>query len=463
MTKRKNITKILNLILFCIIVVLGTCFSCASFVLSQGNYKINQPLSLEDCKNIALSINPKIKEALARLDASLAIIGKEKSLELPSINFTYSLNHSLNPKGPPVISNVAGEPRTFQSQSIAISTFKDQVTISQLVYDGGKVASRIKALKAISKEQSLMLKEEERQLSLNVTKSFYEVLTATQLVRVNDENLLQAKEHLRLAVASFNAGIVAKADVAFARVPLAKAELELTKAKNNLQLGMANLVSLMGLDVNTMIELKDVFLSSAAVNVSTINDAFLSLEEGLNEALANRTDLLALKERINAEEESFKAVKAGKFPTVLVSGGYGWTGYSKIDLPEFPGGNIGAIVTFPLYDGKLNKHEIKEAIAILEQAKNSLEVLKDQVELEVKGAYLNLVAAKEKERAALVALEYAKENLKLVEAQYKNGLVSIINLVDSRTAYLVSQTDVINSRYEHEQAKAVYLLAIGRH
>lgn len=411
-------------------------------------------LSLEECVSIALAKNPAIKEAVENLSVTEARTGKERSPLLPSLTFTYSAANTLNSKGAPIVSTFGDTTRNVQSQPITISTFKDQFALSQLIYDGGQIKARIDAAKAVNREQGAHLEEQRRQVVLSVAKTFYNLLSAKELVSVNEENLNKTKEHLRFAEANFKAGVVAKADVAFAKVPVAKAELELIKAQNELKLSMAGLVSTMGLEVNTELNLKE---ESKRQEVK-----MLSLEEALSEAIAKRPELEAARERIKAQEANIKWAKAGRSPTLFVSASYGWTGYSNEFLPGSPNNSIGTSLSMPLFDGRLTKYKVEEADAMLKSTKASLESITNAVLLDVKQAYLNLTASQAKQKAASTALEYAKENLRLVEGQYKTGVVSIINLVDARTLYLEGVTELSNTIYEQKLSGIIYLFAAGR-
>lgn len=412
----------------------------------------DRSLSLKECTAIALSGNPLIKEQIAALSAARANINIYKSSQLPYINFTYSATHALTPSGAPVVTSVEGVPRQFQSQPLRLSTFKDQIALTQLIYDGGEIAAKINKAKAEHREQGALLEEQKRQISLSIARTFYTALSARELVRINEENFYQANQHLRLAQANFKAGVVAKADVYFAKVPVAKAVLELTRAKNEVLLSFARLLSIMGLDVNQKIEIRD--------EPGNYND-LPSFQDALSFALNKHPDIIIAQEKINAQKENLKGIKAGKAPLAFFSAAYGWTGYSDDIFPKSPGNSISANVTVPIFDGDLVQSKTKQAESFLSRSMASLKVVEDKITLDVKQAYLSFTSAEESNKNALVAKEYAEENLRLVEGQYKAGVVSIVNLVDARATYLASEVDFMKARYAYELAKIEYLLSAG--
>ena len=255
---------------------------------------------------------------------------------------------------------------------------------------------------------------------------------------------------MRLAQANFKAGVVAKADVSFANVPVAKALLELTRAKNEVLLSFARLLSIMGLDVNQNIELED-----EPGNYNNLP----SFQDALSFALNKRPDIIMAQEKIDAQKENLKGIKAGKSPLAFFSAAYGWTGYSGDIFPKSPGNSISANITVPIFDGNLVQSETKQAESFLFRGMASLKVVEDRVTLDVKQTYLSFTSAEVNNKNAQVAKEYAEENLRLVEGQYKAGVVSIVNLVDARAAYLAGEVDFIKARYVYELAKIEYLLS----
>ena len=90
-------------------------------------------------------------------------------------------------------------------------------------------------------------------LIFQVTQAYYDVLKAQELVKVGQEILARSRENTDRVRAFVEAGIQIEADVATAQVREANDELSLLNDQNALEIAMATLPRIMGLDPATLI------------------------------------------------------------------------------------------------------------------------------------------------------------------------------------------------------------------
>ena len=84
------------------------------------------------------------------------------------------------------------------------------------------------------------------------------------------------------------------------------------------------------------------------------------------------------------------------------------------------------------------------------------------IELEVWTAYWRLTEAGEAIEAAAALTASASESARLAEGEYKNGVISIVGLIDAQTARTEADRRLIQSRLDWYTAKTRFERAVGR-
>ena len=102
----------------------------------------------------------------------------------------------------------------------------------------------------------------------------------------------------------------------------------------------------------------------------------------------------------------------------------------------------------------LLKKQVDEAKATYKKELADYENIKQNIYLEVKQAYLNLVTAQESVSVALLSMNQAKEQYEQASGRYKVGLGDAIELKDAETTYRNSQLDFYNSLLNYHVSAA---------
>ena len=136
------------------------------------------------------------------------------------------------------------------------------------------------------------------------------------------------------------------------------------------------------------------------------------LEPLVDAALGRRPEVQAAKARIRAAKALHGAVRGEFWPSVHAMGQYGWqdTGFPLDDAWL-----VGARLSWEFFPGLRTVGEVREAKARVNVLDAHLKQLELDVVKEVSQAYLLLVDGAESIVTAQVALEFATENMKLIE------------------------------------------------
>jgi outer membrane protein TolC len=115
----------------------------------------------------------------------------------------------------------------------------------------------------------------------------------------------------------------------------------------------------------------------------------------------------------------------------------------------------GLHINVPVFHGGRRKGELRSATAEVTAAVADAQTILDSISLEVNLAYRNVVAARERIDLTRVAVEQARENLRLVRVKYRNGDATPTDIVDA-------ETTLTRTQQRHDRAGYAYLAALAR-
>ena len=92
---------------------------------------------------------------------------------------------------------------------------------------------------------------------------------------------------------------------------------------------------------------------------------------------------------------------------------------------------------------------LKKARAESRAASHMLDFEKRRARMEAVQAHLGLRAAAEKVSVARDAVAAAREGLRIVENQYREGLASMVDLLDVQAAATMAEGDLVQARYDY--------------
>ena len=171
----------------------------------------------------------------------------------------------------------------------------------------------------------------------------------------------------------------------------------------------------------------------------------------INNAIEQRSDLLAALKNREVSEKYLKLIKAGRAPEVNLETGYSYNSIVRNETapaPAFRG--LSAGVTFPLKFSSLNKGSLMAADLAVKQSEIIYEETELQIRQEVLGAYNNFTAQERRIRRYNQGLVGdAEEILKGRIYAYRRGESSLIELLNAQRTYYELKVGYINALYDY--------------
>lgn len=410
----------------------------------------DESLSLTRCIEIAIKRQPNIAAAMYTVDVNQSKVGQAKANYYPQLNWSsgYSKISSSSGTSKRVL-NDSSASRFSATTGSPFDQYSSGFTLNQNIFDFGKTQTQVN-IQGLNLDSSRSdLENVLEQIIFNVKQSYFGLLAAKRNRDVAEETVTQFQLHLDQAKGFYEVGTKPKFDVTKAEVDLSNAKLNLIRAENSLKIAKANLNDAMGLPEAPDYTVED--------NLSFLKFE-TTFEESMERAYKNRSDLKSIIAQKKAAEASIGLSKKGYFPVVTGNAAYDWLG-EKFPLER--GWNVGVVISFPLFNGFLTKHQVEESTANLSVLQKNEDSLRQSVFLEVKQACLNLKEAEERIPTAEITVKQAEENLNIANGRYAAGLGNPIEVTDAEVSLSNAKVTYIQALYDYKVAQASLEKAMG--
>ena len=323
--------------------------------------------------------------------------------------------------------------------------FSNTGSISMPIYRGGQLKEGRKYARYALSSADLSLEDTMQTVRLQSTIFYFDVLQYRNLIEVYEEEVVTLQEHLRNVNAQFRVGTVAKVDVLESQVELANAMQNLVNIQNNYDVAVANLNNYIGLPADTVVRPQDTL---------TYKKYNLTLTDCTSYALENRADVAMADYAVKQAESAKKSAKSGWYPSVNA-------GISKqLDTENMFGHkindqwSIGVSASWNIFDGGITRAQVNQAEAALLRAKEVAAQTREQVQLDVQSAFLDLHAAERNIGTTQAAVILGEENYKISQVRYAAGVGTNLDVMDASRKLTEARSNYFTALYNYNTAKA---------
>ena len=412
----------------------------ASSLFAQTEKVRLDSLTFDRAVALALEHHPSLKAAEANTRASSAVLTQARAAYFPAVNLSSSTTRTegafvFNPTFPPRDQRYTNYVVSLQAQ--------------QTLYDFGKTGGRVTANENFVDAAASDAEATRHNVIANVKLAYLNFIQTERVVKVNEEAVAQAEQHLVRAKAFYSVGKRPEFDVTNAEVDLANAKVNLIRGRNLQRLAKVQLENAMGVHPAADYTVSAVF---AIPPLPTTLDSAKAL------AFAQRSELRSARARLQANHALVAAAWNQHLPTLSAAGSYIW---SAFDFPLFSRWNAGVTLSLPVFQGFNLSAQVQQAKANTDVAQANLEVLTENITLEVEQVYLSLQEANERITATTKLVEQAEQNLKLAEARYNSGVGSAIEVTDAQLSRSNARITHIQAQYDYNSALVRLRRALG--
>lgn len=409
-------------------------------------------VTLSEALRIAAQQQPQIKQARASTAAAYGRVDESRAGVLPQVvgTATYQRTTANFAPRPGFNTSLSTTPAPSWTKTYNYFTFSLQAT--QLIYDFGQTTDRWRSSEALGEVAKAQERVTFTQVQHSVRAAYWSARTAKALLQVANETLVNQQRHLSQIEGYVSNGLRPEIDLAQARTDVANARVSIINAQNQLDIARSQLSQAMGLGVEEEVDVAEEFSE-------VIDGEDGPVDALIRRALANRPELVALERQQRAQELTVRAIKGAYGPQLLATGSLTANGLALDALG--PNWAVGAQLNWPIFEGGLTKAQVREAEANVSVTQAQADAAKLQVAFDVRQAWVSVRGAKATIYASREALSSAREQLRLAEGRYENGVGSVIELGDAQLAASSAAAQLAQAEMGLGGARAQLLASIG--
>lgn len=388
---------------------------------TNGTVDLNLPKTVQ----MALDYNRDIKNSQYALKKAEYAINQARALKMPVVDYKYNMNRT-------------GGPAIYSTSN----AYTNKLEVNIPLYTGGSVEGQIATAKLDKTNAQEDILRVEQATKYSAIEGYYGLLAYQELQGVYHEAVDNLQGHLDNVQAQYNVGTKAKVDVLSSDVSLANAKTTAITADNNVAIAESNLNNILGLPLETKLNLADHQLPFDTYNIS--------LQEATDYAMKYRPEVLKAAIAVQQAEEAINIAGAADKPQVAITGTNGWSDKS------FPGidantrnWTVGAGVTYRFYDGGATKAKVNQAKQDLLVARETEQKTRESVQLQVKQAYLNIRSAAQKVEETQTVVDQARENYRIQNIRYQAGVGINLDVLDAQLSLNQAQVNHIQALYDY--------------
>jgi len=407
---------------------------CAALLLTAAPAPAQTSLTLEDAMKRAQGETSEARALATAIDEADARIRRAQSGFWPRVDLTETVQRGNQPIF--VFSSLLAQ-RRFTAANFAISSLnhpdpvtntRTAVALEQAAFDGGLTrlgveAARFERVAAVASRDAAS-----QDLAFRAAQAFVRVLQLEATARATGAAVAAAESDRQRARARREVGLVTEADVLGVDVHLADMRQRQIAASGDLTVARMEFAEAVGVP-----------LTAEVVPVRPVSRSASADEDALvREALTTHPLLRQASVRVQLADNGRRTARAALLPTVGVQAGWEFNGATL--GAQQSSWVIGAEVRVNVFRGFGDTARVAEARYAHVRATAERDRVARRVEVDIRGAFAQLAAARARGDAGRAALTQARESQRIVRDRYETGLATVTDVLRAAEATLDAES-----------------------
>lgn len=326
---------------------------------------------------------------------------------------------------------------------------------SWTLYQGGFLRQDIQQKNLQLESSNLSVLQQENDITLLITQAYLSILLDKERLVYEQEVVSTSKAQVDQAVRFFEAGSIARKDLAQLQSQLANDQYSLVLIQNAQRQDLLTLKQLLQLPTEQVFDIvsPDTIIAKAMI---------ITLQEVENNALQNRPEVKNSELEVQIATIGLDKARSGYKPSLLAGASMG-TGYSRNPSFDFLRQldndfyqQVGLTLSIPIFTKRLNKTNVAEAKIAIDQAKLNLINTKTVLSQNVERAYINVLNAQSQYNAAIEAFKYNQEAYRIANEQLKVGVADMVEFLQQKNLYIQALQAYIQAKYNAALTLKIY-------
>lgn len=338
---------------------------------------------------------------------------------------------------PPAPGNTLNEPGIGENNIL-------QVRIQQPVFNGGMAIYGKRAADAMARAAEYEHVRAEETVRFQAVQAYEGLVLATSYERVMRSALASADAHVAQAQALFDNEMVTEADLLQAHVHRNGLRQRLIEVQNMKAVAGEHIKLLTA--VQTPLPL-------AAADTEPDDTSMPATGASPHDA-ESRADIVAAREQAAAARHMAKVARGALVPHLNLQAEKNWFHHEDLFGSEADSWTVGVYATWDLFAGLENVGALRQARAESRAAEYMADFKTRQARVELVQADLERQSALERLSVARESVDAAREGLRIVENMYREGLASMVDLLDVQAMATMAEGDLVQARHDVRVSEA---------
>ena len=409
-------------------------------------------LSMEQCRDMALTASEEIKQAdnrlrQAELDDKIAATARLPKIEgsatgayvLPDIEMT---GMELAMRG----AYMAG------------------LTLTQPIYTGGKISAGRQMARLGRQIADQQLRMTRMDVLVDADNAYWSYIAVRRKVRMLESYSTQMDTIYKQTSSAVAAGMAIENDLLRIEAKRTEIEYQLQRARNGADLCRMALCNVIGAPLDTAIEPTDTTFNIESPTAMSLD-------------IARRPEVGLLEKQIDVNMQRIRDARSEMLPTVGLSAGYSYYGNIKLNgfadmgngttvpyTQEFRDG-IGIAmlaVKIPIFHWGESRKKLHKARYELDNSQLELQRNMRLMSIEAQQAVQNVEDGYRMIHTAESGLRQAEENLRVMRNRYAAAMSPLTDLLDAQSQWQQAQSNLIEAQTQYMIYRTDYLRATGQ-
>ena len=420
------------------------------FVCSEAVAQKTKTLTLDQATGIALEQNLQVAQALNNIESAQSGVLAAYGSYLPRLSASSGWGRSGSETGP-TTQSIGGVAFDVPGSTRWTSNYSANITAFYTLFDGFGREARFNSAKSNEAQVEQSYVRTKQQIVYSVQNSYLNVLKFEQQVKVTEENLNKDKKLLERITEQHRVGALPIGDLYRQQSAVAQDEYNLIAAQNTYNKAKADLLSLIGVDVNEEYTIVDPSIAGQLTQVQSDPpvQSLGSFDDLRRRAFESRPDYSNATEAVRAAEHGITSAWSRYYPSVGANTSFSSGANEFSQLGKNKNYNLGLSVSWTLFDGFTTNQQIQSANVGKRNSELALQQTERQISVELKKALLDLEAARKQYDASQKALVSATQDRRVAEERYNLGSGTLLDLQVANTNLLSAQVTAVNNSYNY--------------
>lgn len=428
-------------------IILSVALASALFCRPAMAQDVAKQWSLEECIRYAIENNIDLKQKELEQKSREVDLHTSKYSWLPSLNASLSEN--------------LGFGRSESNDGLIVdrnsANTNANIQLSMPVFDGLKIPNDIAARRLDLKAAIETLNKAKEDLAINVASYYVQVLYNKEMLKIARLQVDLSAEQVVKTEALYKSGKVPVSQLYDMKAQLAKDEVTLTEAQNNVNLSLLDLSQALELERDG--ENFDIPEPEIGDAVEQYMGSIIPPDEIYDRAVAFKPQIKEQQYLLESQKKMLRVAQSGYYPKLNLGAGY-TTGYyhnfgdGEYNNPPFSDQlknngqkSIGFSLSIPIFNRFQVRNSVRSARINIHNRELMMENSKKSLYKEIQQAYYNATAAQEKYISSDKSVDASKIAFSYAEERYGAGKSTVFEYSEAKTKYAQSLAEQTQAKY----------------